>query len=496
MSWIYGLWEEDSNAVILWFYGPAGAGKSAIARNIAERCDLEKILLATFFFSRSDPARNNPKSLIATIAYQIMTNLPETRGKMIACIDRDPLILDRSLEVQVEALIVEPLRELLDAGYFMTPSSRRVIIIDGLDECDPPATQSKVLDAISLLFRKYLLPFRILVASRPERLLTHSFNTGSLPEIHTTLALDDNYQPYDDIRLFLTDNFRQIKQTHPMKAHLDPSWPSIEVVDRLVHKSSGQFIYASTIMKYVSSIRHQPAARLDVVLEIRPPRHAHDTPFGELDTFYRHIFSTVEDRKKVLLILGFRLIHPIAQMTLQDLEHFFLLDAGEIEMLFVDLSSVIAISNVGPYIHILHASLGDFLLREARSQEFYINTSRVHTTCMHLCFQHNKQCMLIYFLQKKLLHTCTCDLTDLTSNDRNDSWHFWYAGEHLIWHCENALPSASVQLRQDILSFPLTSPRSCFARVDPRSCLYFLIPRFLSFIKTLVCPIFALFMIY
>jgi len=397
MSWIYGLWEEDRNAVILWFYGPAGAGKSAIAGNIAERCDLEKILLAAFFFSRSDPTRNNPKSLIATIAYQITTNLPETRAKMIAFIDRDPLILFRSLEAQVEALIVEPLRELLDAGYFTAPSSRRLIIIDGLDECDTPAVQCKVLNIVSLLFQKYRLPFRILVASRPERHLTHSFNTGSLPKIHTTLALDDTYKPDDDIRLFLTDNFRQIKQTHPMKAHLDPSWPSIDVVDGLVHKSSGQFIYAWTIMKYVSSIRHQPAARLDVVLEIRPPRHAHDTPFGELDTLYKHILSTVEDKEKVLLILGFSLLRPIALIPLQDLEHFFLLDAGEIEMLIGDLSSVIAISNVNPYIHILHASLGDFLHDAARSQEFHIDTSRIHTTCMHLCFQHNKQCMLIYF---------------------------------------------------------------------------------------------------
>ena len=105
MDWILGLGSDDRNAVILWFYGPAGAGKSAIAHNIAERCELEKLLLASFFFSHSDPARSNAKSLIATISYQITINIPGTREKVVAAIERDPLILSRSLTAQVSALI-------------------------------------------------------------------------------------------------------------------------------------------------------------------------------------------------------------------------------------------------------------------------------------------------------------------------------------------------------------------------------------------------------
>jgi len=116
MDWILGLGADDQNAVILWFYGPAGAGKSAIAHKIAERCELEKLLLASFFFSRSDPARSNSKSLIATISYQIAINIPGTREKVVAAIERDPLILTRSLEAQVAALIFEPLRDPLEAG--------------------------------------------------------------------------------------------------------------------------------------------------------------------------------------------------------------------------------------------------------------------------------------------------------------------------------------------------------------------------------------------
>jgi len=195
MEWVSGLWEEDREAVILWFYGPAGAGKSTITKKIAELCDLDKLLLASFFFSRSDPSRNNPKSLIATIAYQIAINLPQTREKMVAAIERDPLVFTRSLEAQVAALVVNPLRQLLKARYFDTSISRRLIIIDGLDKCDTPAAQCKVLDVISLLLQKYHLPILILIASRPKRHLTHSFNAGFLREYHTRLGLDNTYQP-------------------------------------------------------------------------------------------------------------------------------------------------------------------------------------------------------------------------------------------------------------------------------------------------------------
>ena len=267
------------------------------------------------------------------------------------------------------------------------------------DECHNSAAQYSMLQVISCLFHHFHLPFLIFIASRPERHLTYAFSTGSLPELHTTLALDSTYQPDDDLRLFLADNFMQIKDAHPMRRYLDHSWPSVDLLDGLVKKSSGQFIYASTVMKYISSISHQPADRLNVIFGIRPPRHTREMPFGELDALYRHIFSSVEDRETVLLILGFNLLssyhYPI--MNAGDLEHFFLLNQGDIEMLFGDLRSIINISNVDSPIHVLHASLGDFLLDPAHSKEFYIDLSSIHTTCMHLCFQHNKQGMSTYF---------------------------------------------------------------------------------------------------
>jgi hypothetical protein len=77
--------------------------------------------------------------------------------------------------------------------------------------------------------------------------------------------LDDSYEPDTDIRIFLTSKFDEIKQHHPLKHHLPASWPSDLDMDCLVQKASGQFIYASTVMKFVESRRHRPTERLKVI---------------------------------------------------------------------------------------------------------------------------------------------------------------------------------------------------------------------------------------
>jgi len=148
---------------------------------------------------------------------------------------------------------------------------------------------------------------------------------------------------------------------------------------------------------------------------------------------------------------------------------------------------VVTVSNIHPFIHILHASLGDFLLDSARSKEFYINLSSIHTTCMLLCFQHNKQYMSTYFSSKQAV--IYLHLIDLASTDDGGHVHFPYAGQNLLWHCENIPPSAYSQLHEEIRKFSFHHPDSCFT-VLPGISLLVHVPQFLQFIKALVCPIF------
>ena len=73
-----------------------------------------------------------------------------------------------------------------------------------------------------------------------------------------------------------------------------------------------------------------------------------------------------------------------------------------------------------------------------------------------------------------------------TSNDLGN--HFAYAGSELIWHCKNTPPSASSQLCEEIINFSFHRPDSCFGINAPGINVFFFVPQFLNFIKTLVCP--------
>ena len=385
MKWI--KWEEGFDAFIMWVYGPAGSGKSAIAQTIAEMCEEEMILLASFFFSRNDPSRNNVNHFIATIAYQITLNLPHVREAILGVIERDPLIFNKSLIVQFKSLIVAPLQPLAEAGFFSEPTSRRLVIIDGLDECSDPKIQQNILEILANAQRQHRLPLIFLFASRPEQPISLAFNTRVLPNVTTRIALDESYLPNKDIELFLTDKFQEIKSTHWLRAYIPSEWPFPNVLDHLVEKASGQFIYASTVIHYVSSIRHKPTDRLDIILGIRPAQR--DLPFAQLDALYRHILANAEEIEQILEILSFLLFFDpdyLFGWESTNIEEFLALQPGSVELYLGDLSSLVS---VGPdkRINILHSSLTDFFVDPTRSKELWINRQARHTLFARRCLQ-------------------------------------------------------------------------------------------------------------
>ncbi|KAF9472352.1 hypothetical protein BDN70DRAFT_971235, partial [Pholiota conissans] len=250
MGWIFG--RNDPEAYwILWLYGPAGAGKSAILQTIAEICANRKSILASFFFGRSDPTRNTFKPLIPTIACQIAVAIPEIRPLVELVIERDPIIFDKSIATQLQSLIIHPLKDLSASGFFSNPEiNPRLIIIDGLDECNDPKAQSMILRALADAIRAQKLPLIFIIARRPEQNIQLTFNSDSLAGLWKSLVLDNTYKPNDDIRTFLVDSFQEIKSTHPHHQYIPNDWPSESNINHLIKKSSGQFLYASVVVRY------------------------------------------------------------------------------------------------------------------------------------------------------------------------------------------------------------------------------------------------------
>ena len=403
MVWAEGG-EDGEEAQIMWMFGPVGTGKSAIAQTIAERCLAADLFLAAFFFSRSYPARNHPGSLVATLAYQIWTSIPEFGDLIESSISQDPLIFTKSFETQLMTLIIKPLQTLSTSETFKGRSPRQLIIIDGLDECNDSAAQFNIVTVISRALQNYKIPLKILIASRPEQTISFAFNSINHLNLTTRLPLDHTYLPHQDIRVLLEDKFNRIRATHPMKAYIPASWPTQQTIDTLVERSSGQFIYVSTLMNFISSIRHRPIDRLEIALGLHPPRR--QLPFVELDALYAQILSSVEDIEATLQVLSYVILSPSYYCSaVSNVEQFFNLPEGEVYLILGELEGVVIqfapIRSHGPHKDITsvqHASFTEFIFDALRSKEFFINPTERHTSFAIQCLRHlTKSGELLYY---------------------------------------------------------------------------------------------------
>jgi hypothetical protein len=184
MQWV-GESESVRDDFILWLFGPAGVGKTVIAKKIAQLAAENNLLIAAFFFSRTSPSRSTKDRLVPTLAYQLALSIPETLTHMRDAIERDPAIFYKNIQTQIDALLIMPLQ----AAQIHNPIPK-LIIIDGLDECKDSRVQVAILNAISHSFLKHNLPMMFMVVSRPELSLVNLFNRNEpLKSIHRRLLL-------------------------------------------------------------------------------------------------------------------------------------------------------------------------------------------------------------------------------------------------------------------------------------------------------------------
>ncbi|KAG7085404.1 hypothetical protein E1B28_002965 [Marasmius oreades] len=360
---------------VCWLSGAAGVGKSAIALTVAEECEKDG-LVASFFFFRSDPKRNNPSSLVLSIVHGLVVKRPHLKAVINEKIAADPGILKARLENQYRELILENLDHPTPPSS--AQSSPDLVIIDGLDECSDAATQRRILSIIFSTYRQpFRSPLRFLICSRPEAWIKPEFQGFS--ELTKHIKLDDSLHPWYDIELYLNQQFQEIRRDpkYSQVEFPDP-WPSPYHVRLLVDKSDGQFIFAKTTTMFIKADYALPTDQLCIIFDTisnQSPDSPRESPFDDLDKLYFMILRANPDRNKHLL--------PILAMIviIQDISPAFIelvlgLPHGTVAQTIRTMHSVLDVRDRDDDIRIYHTSFTDFLLDQARSGEFFIDKSK------------------------------------------------------------------------------------------------------------------------
>ncbi|KAF9525670.1 hypothetical protein CPB83DRAFT_896841 [Crepidotus variabilis] len=307
---------------------------------------------------------------------------------------------------------------------FVTPNTPNLspclIVIDGLDECDDETVPCRLLHIIATAIPKLSQPLRFLIASRPEAHIERTFEQDDALSAAFVQQVDlsANRDADADIERYLRRRFSAVRRTHPFK-HLPKNWPSDSDIWALVRRSSKHFIYPSTVMTFIEDPTDFPHRLLETVLNPNKRTSTSD-PLAPLNELYMLIFSRVKERDLPIIRLFFGLLYlrqadrtfgrfwqqfaPAEGASERHvMDNILQLEKGYLDVIMQPLRSLVylptdpndddnpdeshdgsnrAVSNSDHHdtqnFRIFHATLLDFLMDSARSNDYHVDLGWVH----------------------------------------------------------------------------------------------------------------------
>ena len=222
--------DQSSQHRLLWRWGPAGVGKSAITKSCAEKTAEEGSLGMSFFFSHTQHV-DDPKRFFTTIAHQLVQNVDEYRRVLGSRIQHNQDLHTKGLHIQFHELIIAPFMELAEQNIGLQD---KTVIIDGLDECNGDLAQSKIMELVAKSVIKYgdKIPLLWVFFSCPKSHINREFSPYSSSYLFTKVELPMSESDDGDIRLYFCDKLRAL-------ASVDTVWPSEDTLDILVAMVAG-----------------------------------------------------------------------------------------------------------------------------------------------------------------------------------------------------------------------------------------------------------------
>lgn len=300
---------EDCRVQVI--YGPAGIGKSSLARAVSEAL-ADTYLGASFFFYAGIQEWRDPYLFFPTIAYQLAFSRPKLLRHIVDAVEKHMQHGDsQGIMYQGRELLLNLLSHVSDHDLPL------VLVVDGFDEClnDPGGSMAEILKILCQAGLEN--PFlRILITTRPEPYIMDALppTISDDPSIRMRdLWKDAAGDITNDIHKFIQDEFNEFtrKETFTLLRERPGC------VSKLTGLSGGLFAYASMVVRYFSQHKRLAVDVYDTLLGTRGsggPSQLHNS----LDSLYSTIlhnafdeFRTYQQRMDdIRLILAWVVTNP------------------------------------------------------------------------------------------------------------------------------------------------------------------------------------------
>ncbi|CCO32931.1 Vegetative incompatibility protein HET-E-1 [Rhizoctonia solani AG-1 IB] len=356
-----------------WMNGMAGTGKTTIAYTVCSELDQACQLGASFFCSRTIAECRQVKNIIPSIAYQLARFSVPFRCALAKALELDPDAHTRSLNIQYQKLIAEPL-----AGVESSLPLDFIVVIDALDECENEDSVSQILDL--LLSTTHITPIRFLMSSRPEKEIARKM-AGRLDghdDARLVLHDLDSSMVKADIEIYMRHELKDIPMT-------DGQWSVI------IERCGVLFIYASTTCCYIKQAYELMALEevVDVIASSKPTHKDKNI----IDELYKTVLdaafvkSRLDDiNKQRMRDVLETVVCAIEPMTVDAMAGLLGIGTGnQIERLMMPLRSVLNVTKNTGLVSTLHASFPDFMLSSDRSGSYHCHYRARHLRMTKAC---------------------------------------------------------------------------------------------------------------
>ncbi|RXW22230.1 hypothetical protein EST38_g3640 [Candolleomyces aberdarensis] len=273
--------ESSSTDLVLCIHGPAGIGKSTLARHLSDEFRLADRLAASLFLGAFATDAFGPETIIKMIAHEIGSIHARAIPKIVEAMDQ---CHGTSLENHLQKYILEPLRSL-------NHSHPLIIIIDAMDEWRDAAI---FIGAIALLNSE---------SSVVKFILTGRLNpcTSRMPGIDSVSIYTYSLGPISKevIKSYFERYLATIRWVDGRKA-------SPADVEKLTELSGGLPVWASTVIALLSHPLHESPPH-KILAEIVGNRHLIGGADG-LGELYRNalgrLFPSLGDQKLFRRYIG------------------------------------------------------------------------------------------------------------------------------------------------------------------------------------------------
>ncbi|KAG6914754.1 hypothetical protein DXG01_015522 [Tephrocybe rancida] len=320
LSWL----QQPDGEPVYWLTGPAGIGKTTIAKTICELVDDRQLC-------------DHSSSYAACLA---------------EALEKDSRLAHATLEMQVKQILIQPWEA---SGLERVGLPPLIIVVDALDENQSGSEfLQHLLQAVATT---QLRGLKFLVTSREDEKISRLCNT--LPP-GTVLHLQDiqKHIVQDDIGLYLRQSLPGI--------HSNTSYQ--ELLEKLKELSDGLFIYAATVVKMVTANDATVIEQVDLlqgIIDLSDSPHLRDLYFQIVkDAVGLHKNRVQASRLQVLHTI-LCAIHPISEIVVAQLAKTTL---DVVAIVLKKLHAVMYKAHNG-MIYTYHTSFADYILQTPTAAE-------------------------------------------------------------------------------------------------------------------------------